>query len=337
MNPQKAYKKFVDDRDRALEKIFMNYRLRINNIIRQAFGEIAFAFQHGHAPSDTTLIKASIDCQHLIQDMRKRVFFLAGASEAEILGRIFQKPTRFNPENYNEQIDMARGGSLAERLFYALRKIIRKLQDFQDRAALEKRQLSREEILSAFPKKKVLADTKILKKVREIKESDKNKDPFDMSTSQITDDEWDDIVYDYKAAYDIDARGPEEVLGYRTRQGDRQAVYGWEVEQDVTNDFVIATRAGQTDAAKQNGIQDFVWIAVIDNRTCDCTGCCLPRDGLTTSEIARLLKTKWRSAEIRVTVPPAHFNCRCTLAPVTKDLPDVPNSLIGDFNDWLES
>lgn len=334
--PQKVYKKFVDDRDRALEAIHANYALRINNEIRLAFGDIAFAFSKGYTPAYSTLIKCAVNCQQWINQMRKTVFYLAGASEAEILGRIRQTKTVFNPTNYDLTTDMTNGGSFAERLFYALRKIVRKLQDFQDRAALEKRQLSREEIMSAFPKKKEIPPI-ILKKVREIKESDADHAPIDISHSQISDDEWEDILYDYKAAYDIDARGPEEVLGYRTSKGERRAVYGWEIEQDVTHDFVKATREGQTDAARQNGIKDFVWITVIDNRTCDCTGCCLPRDGLTTSEIARLLKTKWRNATIQVTVPPAHFRCRCTLAPVTKDLPDVPNSLIGDFNDWLES
>lgn len=322
MNPAKVYKKFVDDRDRALEQLFTNYRLKFNDIVQNAFGEITFAFSKGFVPDDSVLKRAALDCQRVLEEMRRSVFILAGASEAEILGRVFQKKTKFSAHDFDHTTDVAAGGSLAQRVFYNLRKIVRKLQNFKDKADLEKRSLSQEEIVSAFPKKKKIPNL-ILKKVRVIKESESEDYPIEMSNLQISDSEWDQVVEDYKSAYKIDSRGPE--------------VYGWEVEQDLTHEFVQATRSGQTSAAEQNDIKDFVWIAVIDNKTCDCTGCCLPRDGLTTSEIARLLKTKWKSATILVTVPPAHLRCRCTLAPVTDNLPPVPSSLIGDFNDWLES
>lgn len=326
MEPITVYKKFVTDRDQALEKIYLNYRLRINDEIRSTFADIAFAFQNGHAPNDNALVMSAIKCQGLMDNMFSSVYKLSGASEAEILGRIFNRHTTWSPKVPERE------NQYAKKLYYNLRKIVRKLQNLQDLSSVEDRDLSAQEIFSAFPKMMDISSKPILKKVREA-----GRKPIDVSMSQIDDEEWDDILSDYKDDYALNNRGPEEILGIRGSSKSSEKVYSWEVERDATHDFVLATRQGMTDAATKNGIKEFVWIAVIDNRTCDCTGCCLPRDGLTTSEIERLLKTRWKKSEYRTSVPPAHINCRCTLAPVTKDLPPVPTSKIGDFLSWLES
>jgi len=82
------------------------------------------------------------------------------------------------------------------------------------------------------------------------------------------------------------------------------------------------------------GVKDLNWIAVIDDRTDDC---CLWRDGLTTMEIEDELNGNHADDDCDATTPPAHFNCRCRLAPVTDDLPDVPASNQIDFEEWLDS
>jgi hypothetical protein len=327
MKPIEAYKKFADPRDRALESIFNHRRAIINDDIRGTLGYIADCFVKGVMPHNDVMFASANRVGKLTSNMMRDTYLLAGASEIEILSRLHDRRMMWRPT-------IKLGTSVPVKLLYNYRRIIRKLDDYKDRAEVEGKKLTRQEILLAMPKTKVLTSKPILKKVRE---ADRSQRPVDMSTTFITDDEWDDVLYGYQDTYIPTNRGPENVLGFEKVRGGKQEVYGWEVENELTNDFVTATRKGQTEAAQANGIKDFVWIAVIDNRTCDCKGCCLPRDGLTTSEIESLLKTKWRNATITVSVPPAHFSCRCTIAPVTKDLPPVPKSMIGDFNDWLES
>ena len=110
--------------------------------------------------------------------------------------------------------------------------------------------------------------------------------------------------------------------------------YSWEVEQDLVYDFVKSVRKGEIDAAKENGYNEFVWIAIVDKRT---DVCCLWRDGLTTKEIEKQLKGRSKKERCNDAVtPPAHPNCRCRLAPVTDALPSKPIKDLGDFETWLK-
>jgi hypothetical protein len=117
-------------------------------------------------------------------------------------------------------------------------------------------------------------------------------------------------------------------------EGDK--IYGWELEQQLTHDFVKSVRDGQIDAANVNGINEFIWIAIIDQRTCEL--CCEWRSGLTTSEIEKTLADNPELKEhCDVVVPPAHFNCRCGIAPVAIDLEttDIQTTDAKEFDDWL--
>ena len=115
--------------------------------------------------------------------------------------------------------------------------------------------------------------------------------------------------------------------------------YAWEYERDITNDFVYAVREGAIEAAKENGITDFVWIAVVDDKT---DACCLWRDGLLTSEIeAKLKEHESEDEDCNLggsgLVPPLHFNCRCSLAPATDAIPQKPEVDYASFDKWLET
>ncbi len=110
--------------------------------------------------------------------------------------------------------------------------------------------------------------------------------------------------------------------------------YTWEVEQEITEDFVKSVRDGTIDSAKEAGIEDFMWIAVLDSHTDEC---CKVRDGLSSSEIEKKIADGTIDGEeCDAIVAPAHFNCRCDVAPMTNDLPETEASGLPDFNEWLE-
>jgi len=115
--------------------------------------------------------------------------------------------------------------------------------------------------------------------------------------------------------------------------------YVWEFERDLTNEFVKSVRTGQIAAANENGITDFVWIAVIDSKTDEC---CQWRDGLLISEIRERLgdhrdEDEACNIEGDNLTPPIHFNCRCTLAPAAENIPDKPDTGAKSFDEWLET
>lgn len=69
------------------------------------------------------------------------------------------------------------------------------------------------------------------------------------------------------------------------------------------------------DAAKEMGIKDFVWIAILDDRTDEC---CWERSGKLTSEIEEMLASGKLDRDLcEAITPPAHPNCRCSLGPVS--------------------
>jgi hypothetical protein len=77
-----------------------------------------------------------------------------------------------------------------------------------------------------------------------------------------------------------------------------------------------------------------MWIAIIDDKTDDC---CLKRDGLTSTQIEEKLRGEWEKDECQAKVTPAHFNCRCRMAPVSDDLPDQAPADFGGFDEWLNA
>lgn len=155
---------------------------------------------------------------------------------------------------------------------------------------------------------------------------------------------WDQLLEDLSLDYQFTNRSPESYVDVTNPYNDlpvredvpeEDRIYAWEIESETTHDFVQQVRDGQMDAAKKNGITDFVWIAILDDRT---DHCCEWRSGLLTSEIEEKLKTDHKDDKCRAIVPPAHFNCRCTLAPVSPDLEAVDNTDIDrSFDAWLES
>lgn len=298
--------------------------------------------------------------------LRRSTYTLAYTGEIEALSRALNEPQKaaLTRDKVNAEVivDMPGGGDVDSRIRYFLQKLRRKVIDAINLGLLkdEKPPEMADRIRSAFPRqKKVKRPKKQLKgpKLKEAKEKPKKKMPdFDsvfefaktllpptrkdpkvaMTTGFIDDSAWQDLVNDYLAKEISPLRGPDDILSLQIKSpttGKLEQVdrYVWELEKEITQDFVDRVRKGQVDAANDNGIKDFVWIAILDSDTDEC---CRWRDGKTTSEIKKLLRGSKSGDPCKATVPPAHFFCRCDIAPITGDLPDKTEQL-GDFETWL--
>jgi len=181
-----------------------------------------------------------------------------------------------------------------------------------------------DQLKHAFPK--IIAykrPPKALTKLKEAKASAAGKSYFDFDF--IDQDDWDMAVQAYQDT-ELPSNRFDNVASWDPEKG--MMSYQWEGEQEATEDFVKQVRYGQVDAAKDMGIQEFVWVAVLDDKTCE--ECCEPRNGLTTSEIDQL------NDNCDENTPPAHFNCRCQISPVAAT-DEVEGPDWEAFNDWVNS
>ena len=285
---------------------------------------------------------SAFEVVNIQKEMRKLVYVLSHAGEAEAIGRALGKPQKveIRREDIEKQSDRETmgGGDLFEKTYFQFKKIADKLIETVEISAIQKSNIKTvvERCLKAFPKARKLLITKAnTLKPPKLKEANIKDVAKKIVTGFIDGFSWLGIEQEYQQDYVPRWRGPEfvvDTLGIKSKKKTDNEVYGWQIERDVMNDFVQQVRLGQDDAARNNGITDMQWIAIIDNRTDDC---CRWRDGLTTSEIEAQLKSKHANDECQVIAAPAHFNCRCTMAPVTDDLPDVPPDTLGSFADWV--
>jgi SPP1 gp7 family putative phage head morphogenesis protein len=164
-----------------------------------------------------------------------------------------------------------------------------------------------------------------LKPLKEaFRDEDAEKKEFEFYHDLTNDEDWELAVSAYKDTELPASRFDQEAM-YDESAGYMR--YNWEIEQDLTDDFVSQVRDGQVQAANDLGIEEFVWGAIIDNKTCE--ECCLPRNGKTTSEIEKM-----GGGDCDGTVPPLHPNCRCDIAPVAStDEVDGPDWK--SFEEWL--
>lgn len=354
------YRSWVKQRDRALEKLHARAQLESADIMRRLLSDVMVTAQSnfgglkhnqwGALDSFEQYLKrhfqsAAAEFYQVISRLRARSYVLSKSSEAEIIAQLSSKPIHaiVNQSQLHQAMhkDTAAGGPLVHRITLYLDRMRRRIVSMAQASALVEDDPKEFliDIMSAFPKKKRISNRRILKP--QLMEAEHpiggdDVDEADIAIDNIDDASWSDMLDSYMNDYVPKFRGPEYIVDLPTKgEGD---YYAWEFERDMTNEFVQSVRDGQVAAANENGITDFVWIAVIDSRTDDC---CLWRDGLLVSEIeAQLEDHKGEDQDCDVEdglTPPIHFNCRCTLAPATEDLPDKPNDLSKDFDAWLES
>lgn len=308
--------------------------------------------------------------------LRRVTFMLAHAGEVEAIARVTGKKPRIalNNNDLNEKSykPLADGTHLYKRVEVYFNDVRRKMM-----SALEFSLLTNETVdqalgraFMAMPRKRALPlDKTALKKVKKAKLAEANKPKFtgesgteiafgpkggitqnvfdlvDMQGTERFDSlTWDEVLRKAAEEYKPIDRSPASFFDLKNPMtgesfkdiDETDKIYSWELEQQLTHDFVASVRDGQIDAANVNGINEFMWISVLDDRTCE--KCCEWRSGLMTSEIEKVLADDKDLAEhCDVVVPPAHFNCRCGIAPVAIDnISDLQKpEITKDFDAWL--
>jgi hypothetical protein len=361
-NESRAYLKFIAERDQALETLYVRANEEINDLLRRAMQRaieiISYRFSQVHSDEMLTLkgrrnteaidhdiaIEFNLTARHMTivtQDLNQQAYTLALVGEAEAIGRALKQPAKYEVQQksvHNLAGKDAQGESVEGRMGLAMARIRRDIMDAVELARVkqESTQEAIERVKAVLPKPRTVKRPK--QKLAKISEANSfSADPF--SFGFVDDALWAKIVDAYLDAYVPKWRGPSSVFDVDA-EGLTEEWYAWEVEQYLANEFVSKVRAGQDTAAKENGVVDMQWIAVVDDKTDEC---CLWRDGLTSTEIEQELKSgKHKDDECDSIVPPAHFNCRCTMAPMLDvqlagEEFEKPASNAQEFESWLNS
>lgn len=372
LNDLARYRSFIEARDRAIEALYHRMMDEANDLLRGALETVvlamigqyetalrdpnpANAIRQMHQFIDATFSRLAQTIAELESRMMGQVALLAAVGETEALGRATGKVTRLEYKKPKITVNQE-GEPLAGRARVGLHKIETKLLGaFQTSIWLtETLEEFKARLGKALPaKKRYKRPPRILKPLKEADGFDYEDDLISlsgqamrggvrMSQAIMNDEEWQTLVSHVLEKYIPSYRGPEAIL----YPGERVSIdvlkktfeteterYVWEFEQEVANELVRQTVNGSNEAARQNGITTFVWIAIVDDRTDEC---CLWRDGLTVEEIAEALQNEHEDDECQAFAPPAHFKCRCRLAPVLDeaDLERPPDNL-PEFEEWL--
>lgn len=357
------YEDFIKGRDKELEEILAKYTRAINlgvETLKARTQEIAShigtktVYAHSFVRNRKDF-ESKIDywfklaIQHalmLIVSLRRTTYVISYIGQAEAIARALGKNTVFSltSKELDEiaQSHSPSGGQLHHRIELAYSRLKNKvLEAFHLSQVLESPiEETLERIAKAFPSSQGLKTWK--KVMAPMKEADRTLFKADKvygAVGTIEPSDWEKVLADYTSEElpaDDYMRGPYDKIFYAEQSDEgieTYTRYSWEVEKEVTEDFVQKVRDGEMDAANENGINDFQWIAIIDDKTDDC---CLWRDGLTTQEIIDALDGEHSDDDCDAETPPAHFNCRCRLAPMTEDLPAETPPDFGDFQSWLD-
>lgn len=275
----------------------------------------------------------------ILHKMRRQAYILARVGEAEAIARAkgsaHYDVGRAALQSISAK-DSVYGGAIHEQVAVAIDTLRRKILNRIQSAKL--RGLTRDEFLvdvvKCFPKAQQLPERP--KVLRKVKEADRRSPSApDMAQGVVDDREWTEIVDEYLSEYQPRYRDPLTKLGgQRIDLPEGDQVYAWEIERLTNEELVWAVRTGQDEAAKENGITDMVWIAVVDDKTDEC---CLWRNGLTTTEIEQSLSTDRKDDECQAVTPPGHPNCRCSMAPVLDSIADKLPDNTKEFDEWLNS
>jgi len=287
---------------------------------------------------DALLHSSASELYSLVLNIRKTTFTLANLAESEAMGRALGKSQKHVLTGTKVDKILShpspRGGQMHSRIEWQLARLKGRLLDGFHLSMVQEEALPEmlDRIDKIFPKaSKAIRPKKVLKHAEADEKSRFTIGNFG-TTGYLDEEAWNQVVHDYLAD-----EIPFPTFG-RTMQDyqieDNVRFYDWEIEQEITQDFVYRVRDGQVDAANTNGIEDFAWIAILDKNTCD--DCCAPRNGLSSSEIESALENgDLDSDACEAIVPPAHINCRCIPAPMTMDMPDAVPVYQGSFEDWM--
>lgn len=363
------YKTFIEERNRALEVIESHAQLDLSRILFEALSNITGYVSHMAISKQMSIqnikyLSKQLDdylsqqfeitsqaYQSRIMRLRRRTFVLSFLGELEAIARATKRTCPVSIHEFKTKLDAQQkkdtihDSSWHVRLFINFHKLKQKiLMAFQRAIAVENTPL---EVVQAVQKSYPQAvsykrPTRALKPLREAEKKsesggvqdgdDEDEKEFDFYHGLTNDDDWKLTVDAYKDT-ELPASRFDNLAQFNPDTGTMQ--YNWEVEQEVTDDFVDQVRDGQVEAANDLGIQDFVWVAIIDKKTCEV--CCLPRAGKLVSEIESMLASgELDKDECDATTPPAHPFDRCDLAPVAST-DEVEGPDWKSFGDWLNS
>lgn len=354
------YVQFIQARDQALEKLLNKTQAQITDLSRGVFLRVLeiLATSYGVMAHETLITRRTREMLQaidheldllfqrmtpqfvaIIHRMKAHSYMLSLVGEAEAIGRAMNQPSQY--EVYKSDTKKAaeqsrEGDDLNSRIIITFDRLRRQILNGLELSFLKKENTAQmlKRVYAKLPKKRIVKrPPRELTKV--IREADQQGD-VSLAVGFISQDDWDALVKDYKTDYVPEFRSPETLFMVADPSDETKLTerYGWEIEQEAADEFVRTVREGQSQAAQQNGISDFVWIAVIDDKTDEC---CSWRDSLTSTEIETQLKGKHKNDECQAIVPPAHFNCRCSLAPMLDDMPEAEPSNLETFERWLES
>ena len=363
-----AYRKFIAERDRALETILNKTRSRLHDTLRGSFQRIKekVAFKYNLAPPDTSALDSRSFMSGVESEIRTEfnrvsnvvgamfielkmfAFLLASAGEAEAIGRARGTKVKIQVSKdllISQAINNFAGENIGMRVNLAFDRLTRKLLDAVQLCRLQRSTVKEliDRLDQALPAGRFVRRPKRL--LSPIKEADlqAQRRQAARGLQAMGDEPGEDFFYGFidEETWDQlkDYYVKEYIPTYRFRAPDPDDEYWYdkfEVEQQLNHEFVTAVRSGQKEVgefAKANGIVDYQWITVQDAHTCES---CTWRDGLTTEEIEARLKGEHSDDEVDAIVPPAHPNCYCTFEPMLDTMPDLPVSDVKEFPEWLD-
>lgn len=347
LNESPKYRKFITDRDKALEKILTNSHRRINDFttlaLREIEGEVSvLCIRHGATEfPQTKVLVEQLDARlknvfyylgvlisRELTNLMRRANVLAQVGEAEAIARTVGNATY----NVNPGTSKVPNQNRIQYLLNSTRYKI--LKAFEQGLVIDESSNDVfNRVIKAFPPcERYSKPPRVLKKIKEAERSKR----IDAANGFVTDEQWQDVVHDYLNEYvpQYSVRSPDRVMDIKQPSGEYEERYGWEIEKETNHAFIDQVRSGQNETANQNGYTDMVWISILDDKTDDC---CEWRNGLTSSEIEAKLEGEHADDECDAIVPPAHFNCRCSLAPYTEDIGEPEKVDFSDFDEWLKN
>jgi hypothetical protein len=353
------YRRFVKERDVALEKLLSNARIRNTNIMNRFLTDvirIMVSHYAAKAKDSSEIISSVRDLSHELEpyisdatvqitrnalNLRRMTYLLTVASEAEALARATGRDVRVKVGDREILKELKsktqRDEVLLSRVRLALDRLVRKMIDRYQLSLVDGSSMEEflDRVFLVVPKRKRMGVKRVLKPLREATAPTEKKEDISLIIGEIDPQDWNELVDEWKKDEIVTNRSAESYFDREVGEHEAEEVYEWEVEREITDDFVRAVREGQIEVAKENGVDDFVWVAVIDERTGDSDKW---RDGKKLSEIQDYIDKHGADPFGNdLLSPPIHVNCRCVISPLFPGLPEPRKLPEGEFEKWLSA
>ena len=352
-----AYRKFKRDADHALETLLDGALLDISDALGTALSQIEDAASSAAAKSQEAFYgmqgqqaeqmfhqklkqafqRISIFMAHRMEKLSSQSYLLAYVAEKEAIGRALDREEKYqNPKTKTADLS-AQDEPLLARVELSLWKLEQKIMQAYKLARIQELPTTEfiQKVKSAFPRKKALPKRNTVLLQPKLQEADVKSKGVSFSSGVLNEEEWSQIVDELLGSHEMYFfRRPEFAPDKVYVPSKDKEVYIWELEQEATQGFVDEVRNARKDSAENSGIKDFIWLAILDDKTDEC---CAWRDGLTVTEIEHRLKTDKKDDECRATTCPAHWNCRCSLEPLSENVNEESPPSGERFDEWLQS